>query len=423
MKTIAVIGLGYVGLPLALHFAKHFPVVGYDINELKITAYKNMVDPSDEVSYKEFEDAIPNFVPTTDITKISSADFIIIAMPTPVDHNNVPDFTCLIEASALVGAHMKQGATIIYESTVYPGATEEVCVPELEKASGKKWLEDFFIGYSPERISPGDKVMSLTKLTKIVSGDTEATLGNVASLYETIIEAGVFRAASVRVAEAAKVVENIQRDVNIALMNELSTIFHKLDLDTNEVVDAAASKWNFANYRPGLVGGHCIGVDPYYLIHKALTAGHTSPFLNQARVVNNSMSKFVARETTKHWESTTGKNVAILGLTFKENCMDIRNSKVFDLVFDYKLLGMNVYCFDPVADEEQVFDEYGVVMTRFEDIPVCDLVVLAAPHKQWTEENTAAMINKTIAGGVFADLKGRLDKSLFEYEPIKLWRL
>lgn len=421
MTKVAVIGLGYVGLPLALQFAKHFPTVGYDISETKIIAYRNMFDPSNEVSLEEFQDAYL-FEPTTDILAINDADFIIIAMPTPVDQNNVPDFECLISASELVGANMKAGAIVIYESTVYPGATEEVCIPVLEKASALKWKQDFFVGYSPERISPGDKVMSLTKLTKIVSGDTRETLGSVAELYETIITAGVYKAASIRVAEAAKVVENIQRDVNIALMNELSTIFHSLDLDTNEVIDAAASKWNFSNYRPGLVGGHCIGVDPYYLINKAATVGHAASFLNSTREVNNAMAKFVVRETTKNIEPA-GLKVAVFGLTFKENCSDIRNSKVFDLIYEYKSLGMEVYAFDYLANPAEVEHEYGIKMTNFDEIPCCDIVVLASPHKEWVELDAAELVRKTKFGGMFVDIKGKLNKEKFKSLPYSLWRL
>lgn len=421
MKKVAVIGLGYVGLPLALQFAKHFPTVGYDISETKIIAYRNMFDPSNEVSFEEFQDAYL-FEPTTDILAINDADFIIIAMPTPVDENNAPDFECLISASELVGANMKPGAIVIYESTVYPGATEEVCIPVLEKASAMKWKQDFFVGYSPERISPGDKVMSLTKLTKIVSGDTRETLGSVAELYETIITAGVYKAASIRVAEAAKVVENIQRDVNIALMNELATIFHSLDLDTNEVIDAAASKWNFSNYRPGLVGGHCIGVDPYYLINKAATVGHAASFLNSTREVNNAMAKFVVRETTKNFDPV-GKKVAVLGLTFKENCSDIRNSKVFDLIYEYKSLGMEVFAFDYLANAAEVEHEYGIKMTNFDEIPLCDLVVLASPHKEWVELDAAELVHKTKIGGTFVDIKGKLNPAMFTNLPYSLWRL
>jgi UDP-N-acetyl-D-glucosamine/UDP-N-acetyl-D-galactosamine dehydrogenase len=425
MKTIAVVGLGYVGLPLALQFGKHFRTIGYDINESKINAYKNYVDPADEVTYQDFEAAYPNFEPTTDIAKISEADFVIVAMPTPVDENKRPDFVPLKLATEAISGYIKEGATVIYESTVNPGATEEHCIPILERGSGMKWKQGFFIGYSPERISPGDKVMPLTKLKKIVSGDTEATLGNVAELYETIIEAGVYRAPSIAVAEAAKLVENIQRDVNIALMNELAYILREFGLDTNEVLDAAASKWNFSNYRPGLVGGHCIGVDPYYLIHPAKTKYHANlPIIEGARVVNEYAPYFVWNELLFKLGYREKLRVAILGLTFKENCRDVRNSKSFELYKMFDDVAHETYACDPVADAEDVKNEYGVAMTKLEDIPPCDIVILAAPHTEWlASEDVYKIINLTKPDGIFADIKGRIDRSLFKDAPFQVWRM
>ena len=422
MIHIAVIGLGYVGLPLAIEFGKHFPTIGYDISETKVASYLKHHDPSGELDTEEFNHSLL-FTPTTDITKIADADFIIIAMPTPVDNNNLPDFECLISASAMVGQHMKTGVTIIYESTVYPGATEEICVPVLENHSGLTWLKDFNIGYSPERISPGDKLRTLTKLTKVVSGDTWATLEIIVQLYETIIEAGVYRASSIRVAEAAKVVENIQRDVNIALMNELSTIFTKLDIDTNDVLDAASSKWNFANYRPGLVGGHCIGVDPYYLIHKAHSVGHVSTMLSGARTINNGMAKFIASQTLKNIESPSKLKVAILGLTFKEDCKDLRNSKVFDLIKEYIYTGADVYLHDPLVEDQEVFDEYSALPIDFDRIPMCDIIVLAAPHKELLALGEKTFIDLLKPNGMMVDIKGKLDRSAFEEAGKKIWRL
>jgi len=423
MKTIAVVGLGYVGLPLALQFAKHFPVVGYDIQEAKIEAYKNYVDPAGEVSYEDFEAAYPNFEPTTDIAKISAADYVIVAMPTPVDKNNNPDYTLLILATEAISGYIKEGSTVIYESTVNPGTTEERCIPVLERGSNMKWKEGFFVAYSPERISPGDKVMPLVKLKKIVSGDAGTTLENVAQLYETIIEAGVYRAPSIAVAEAAKIVENIQRDVNIALMNELSVVFHTLGLDTNEVLDAAASKWNFVNYRPGLVGGHCIGVDPYYLIKQAKDNHLLLPMIEGARVVNEYAVHFVWNELLYKIKYNPNISVAILGLTFKENCKDIRNSKAFELYRLFKDVAANVYAYDPVADAEEVQHEYGVTMTPFEDIPKCDIVVLAAPHTEWLAKNAKEIIDLTKPEGIFGDIKGRIDRSLFKDVPFQVWRM
>jgi UDP-N-acetyl-D-galactosamine dehydrogenase len=412
MTHIAVIGLGYVGLPLAIEFGKHFKTTGYDISTSKIEAYKNHVDPSGEVESSAFA-LSTNFNPTTDIAEIRDADFIIIAMPTPVDHNNIPDFECLITASAIVGQNMKAGSTIIYESTVYPGATEEICIPVLENHSGLTWQHTFNVGYSPERISPADKVMTLTKLCKVVSGDTTKSLEAIASLYEVIIEAGVYRASSIRVAEAAKVVENIQRDVNIALMNELSVIFSKLKLDTNDVIDAAASKWNFANYRPGLVGGHCIGVDPYYLIHKAHSVGHISTMLSGARTINNRMMEFVVKETLKDFTDSSKLTVGILGYTFKENCTDLRNSKVFDLADEYRSKVADVYLFDPLVDDSRTLA----------DLPKCDVLVLAVPHQILLEMDVKSFIEKLNDGGVMVDIKGKLDRNAFVDSGKKLWRM
>jgi UDP-N-acetyl-D-galactosamine dehydrogenase len=422
MTTIAVIGLGYVGLPLALEFGAHFFTIGYDISTSKIEAYFNNQDPSGEVGYEQFSRAI-YFTPTNNIENIKIADFIIIAMPTPVDENNIPDFECLVSASQLVGANMKKGCTVIYESTVYPGATEEICIPVLEQFSNMTWLTDFNVGYSPERISPGDKERTLTKIKKIVSGDTEETLGNVSALYETIITAGIYKASSIRVAEAAKVIENIQRDVNIALMNELATIFHKLKLDTNDVIDAASSKWNFVGYRPGLVGGHCIGVDPYYLIHKAGCVGHDSMFLKQSRFVNASMPRFIVEETLKGFETHEALTVAILGVTFKENCKDIRNSKVFELIQEYQKAGLIVYAHDPIADVAEVLHEYGVLNLSFENIPICDIVVLASAHKEFLEIDPQILISKVERHGVFVDVKSKMNQQDFEGKHLKLWRL
>ena len=421
MTQIAVIGLGYVGLPLAIEFGKHFTTIGYDISEAKINYYKSHIDPSGELESHEFVASL-GFQPTTEISEIRDADYIIIAMPTPVDENNVPDFDCLIQASRIVGANMKEGATVIYESTVYPGATEEICIPVLEEYSIMKWKEDFNVGYSPERISPGDKVRPLVKLKKIVAGDTGTTLGNVSRLYQTIIQAGVYEASSIRVAEAAKVIENIQRDVNIALMNELSTIFNKLGLDTNDVIDAAASKWNFSNYRPGLVGGHCIGVDPYYLINKAASVGHGASFLNTAREVNNGMAKHIVAETLKDIPKDQHLKVAILGLTFKEDCKDMRNSKVEDLVNEYSKYA-EVWIHDPLVSKKEIFDAYGDPGHSLEEIPQCDLVVVAVPHKELLALDIAAYKSLLMPHGLFVDVKGKFDRDVLAKEEIQVWRL
>lgn len=415
MTQIAVIGLGYVGLPLAIEFGKIFTTIGYDISDSKITSYKNKIDPSGEVSSDEFELAT-QLQFTTDITKIQSADFIIIAMPTPVDDQNNPDFECLISASTEVGKNMKPRSTVIYESTVYPGATEEICIPVLEQYSGLKWKQDFNIGYSPERINPGDKVRTLTTIKKVVSGDTEASLEAIATLYEQIITAGVFKASSIRVAEAAKVIENIQRDVNISLMNELAMIFNKIGIDTNEVIDAASSKWNFINYRPGLVGGHCIGVDPYYMIQKAKDVGYECQIISNARKVNNGMSKFIVDEALKHFPGKKNLHVGILGLTFKEDCKDMRNSKVEDLfgLFSLSSKISRITIHDDVATPIDVINSYDVEAIKFENIEVCDILVLAVPHEELVNKQSAEYIAKLTDSGLMIDVKGRLNRNDFE---------
>lgn len=343
--VIAVVGLGYVGLPLAVEFGKRHPTIGFDLSARKVEAYQRFEDPTGEVSSEQLR-AATQLTCTTDGAALKDADFIVVAVPTPIDEARRPDFFPLISSSETVGRHMKRGAIVVYESTVYPGATEDICVPVLEKFSGLKWKQDFHIGYSPERINPGDKLRTLTKIVKLVSGDTPETLAVVQKLYGDIIEAGVYAASSIRVAEAAKVIENTQRDLNIALMNELSLIFDKLDLDTQEVLAAAGTKWNFLPFRPGLVGGHCIGVDPYYLTHKAAMIGHHPQVILAGRRINDSMAAHVARSTVKRIVRRGGHagraRVIVLGLTFKENCADLRNSKVADLVRELEEFGCAV---------------------------------------------------------------------------------
>jgi UDP-N-acetyl-D-galactosamine dehydrogenase len=328
--TIAVVGLGYVGLPVAVEFGKKYPTIGFDLSQAKIAAYRGGVDPTGEVAREELR-AATGLRFTTDASELRAADFVVVAVPTPVDAAHQPDFGPLLGASASVGANLKHGATIVYESTVYPGATEEICVPVLEQHSGKKWKRDFFVGYSPERINPGDNQHTLTRITKVVSGDTPETLDRVASIYSSIVTAGVHRASSISVAEAAKVIENTQRDLNIALMNELALLFHKIGIDTTEVLEAAGTKWNFLPFRPGLVGGHCIGVDPYYLTHKADKLGYHPQVILAGRRINDGMGKYVAEQTVKQMiqagSPVKGAHVTVLGLTFKEDVPDIRNSR------------------------------------------------------------------------------------------------
>ncbi|MCX7218958.1 MAG: nucleotide sugar dehydrogenase, partial [Burkholderiales bacterium] len=352
MTIVGVVGLGYVGMPLAVEFGKKMRTIGFDLSEKKIASYQKFIDPTGELSTPELEAARYLSV-STDPSTLGQADYVVIAVPTPVDLAHNPDFTPLIGASVTVGKHMKRGAIVIYESTVYPGATEEVCIPVLEKHSGLKWKEDFHVGFSPERINPGDKEHTLTSILKIVSGDDADTLDKIAKLYETIIRAGVHRATSIKVAEAAKVIENTQRDLNIALMNELAIIFDMIGIDTLEVLQAAGTKWNFLNFRPGLVGGHCIGVDPYYLTHKADMLGYHPQVILAGRRINDGMAKFIAekvvKEIIKAGHHVKGCVVNVMGLTFKENCPDLRNSKLADMIFELQSYGVDVHIYDPLA--------------------------------------------------------------------------
>lgn len=422
--TVAVLGLGYVGLPLALAFAEKYKTIGYDRSETKIADYKNEKDPMGESSPSAFAAARADITFTTDPSALTQADMIIIAVPTPVDSAHNPDFSSLISASETVGKHMKSGATVVYESTVYPGATEEICVPLLEKHSDKTWKKDFFVGYSPERINPGDKERTLKTIIKVVSGDTPDTLNRVADLYGAIITAGIHRAPSIKVAEAAKVIENTQRDLNIALMNELAIIFHKLDIDTMDVLNAAGTKWNFLPFRPGLVGGHCIGVDPYYLTHKAEMMGYHPQVILAGRRINDGMAAYVAEQTIKQMIKADipikGTRVNVLGLTFKENCPDLRNSKVADLIFALRDYGCDVYVHDLLADPGEAMHEYGIALTKWEDMAPAQVCVLAVAH-EFYKLNKVDVLGKTLNKGLFVKIKP------IEIQPtnnnIKIWVL
>ncbi len=371
-SVVAVVGLGYVGLPLAVEFGKQFRTIGFDLSHAKIDAYTRHVDPTGEVSSEDLK-AATRLEVTTDAARLKDADFVVVAVPTPVDDAHNPDFSPLVGASTSVGRNLKPGAIVVYESTVYPGATEEICIPILERESGLTWKKDFFVGYSPERINPGDKERTLTKIVKVVSGDTPATLDTVAQMYGAVIKAGVYKASSIAVAEAAKVIENTQRDLNIALMNELSLIFHKIGIDTLEVLEAAGTKWNFLPFRPGLVGGHCIGVDPYYLTHKADKLGYHPQVILAGRRINDGMGKFIAEQTVKQMINTgspvKGAHVIVLGLTFKENCPDLRNSKVIDVIRELESYGCTVHVHDPVAEPDEAVHEYGVRLVPWEHLP------------------------------------------------------
>jgi UDP-N-acetyl-D-galactosamine dehydrogenase len=426
MSTIAVIGLGYVGLPLVVEFGKQIRTIGFDIAKSKVAACQRGSDPSRELTDAEVQ-AGQHAVYTDDPTLLAEADIIIVAVPTPVDDAHIPDFRPLIGASTSVGRHMKKGAIVVYESTVYPGATEEVCVPVLERESGLKWKRDFFVGYSPERINPGDKEHTLTKILKIVSGDSPETLDAVARLYEKIIVPGVHRASSIKAAEAAKVIENTQRDLNIALMNELAIIFDKLGIDTSEVLEAAGTKWNFLRFKPGLVGGHCIGVDPYYLTHKADMLGYHPQVILAGRRINDGMGKFIAEKTVKHMIAAgsivKGAKVNVMGLTFKEDCGDLRNSKVIDIIKELKSYGVDVHVTDPTADPEEAMHEYGVRLETWEALPQADAVVAAVAHKEYQAMSVQEIGRKLVPGGAFIDVKAAFDVGAIQAAGFKLWRL
>jgi UDP-N-acetyl-D-galactosamine dehydrogenase len=382
--VIAVIGLGYVGLPLVVEFGKRSRTIGFDIVTSKVDSCRGGVDPSRELSDAQMA-AATHAEYSADPAILAEADILIVAVPTPVDFAHNPDFGPLIGASNSVGQHMKKGAIVVYESTVYPGATEEVCIPVLERASGLKWKQDFFVGYSPERITPGDRQHMLTNVVKVVSGDTPHTLERVAALYEQIVEPGVHRCSSIKAAEACKVIENTQRDLNIALMNELAIIFDKIGIDTSEVLKAAGTKWNFLKFSPGLVGGHCIGVDPYYLTHKAETLGYHPQVILAGRRINDGMGKYIAEQTIKNMIAAgsyiKGARVNVLGLTFKEDCADLRNSKVGDVINELKTYGVEVFVHDPYADADEAMHEYGVRLFAWDELPRADAIVAAVSHQ------------------------------------------
>lgn len=424
--TVAIIGLGYVGLPLVVEFGRHMRTIGFDTAEMKVEACRNFIDPAAELSSDDLRSStLAEY--TTDPALIREADVVIVAVPTPVDAARKPDFSPLIGASATVGRHMKNGVTVIYESTVYPGATEEICIPILEKASGKKWKKDFFVGYSPERINPGDREHTLTKVTKVVSGDTPETLERVAALYEKIVLPGVYRTTSIKVAEASKVIENTQRDLNIALMNELAVIFNRLNIDTLEVLEAAGTKWNFLNFRPGLVGGHCIGVDPYYLTYKAEIIGYHPQVILAGRRINDDMGKFIAENMVKEIIQAGGQvknaRVNVLGFAFKENCADIRNTKVIDVVRELESFGIDVLVHDPVANSNESIHEYGLPLVSWGDLPEAEALVVAVAHDEFIHMNIDVLLSKLRKGGCFIDIKAKFNRDVLEKKGARVWRL
>ena len=426
MSVVAVVGLGYVGLPLAVEFGKKFRTIGFDLSAEKVANYRRHVDLMGEISSEEFQAASQLSV-TTDPRDLAQADAIIVAVPTPIDAARQPDFAPLVGASTTVGKHMKRGALVVYESTVYPGATEEVCIPILEKNSGMKWLKDFNVGYSPERINPGDKEHTLTRITKVVSGDSPESLGRVADLYGAVVKAGVYRASSIKVAEAAKVIENTQRDLNIALMNELSIIFRKIGIDTLEDLQAAGTKWNFLPFRPGLVGGHCIGVDPYYLTHKAEMLGYHPEVILAGRRINDDMGKFIAEQTVKelirNGHAVRDAKVNVLGLTFKEDVPDLRNSRVIDVINELRSFGVEVRVHDPVPDPKDAMHEYGIELVPWDALPRADALIAAVAHKRFMQIPLDQLTAKLVPGGCFMDVKARFDTAALRAAGVSVWRL
>ncbi len=425
--TIAIIGLGYVGLPLAVEFGKKVPTLGLDLSTEKVAAYRRHIDPNGEVSKQDLQ-AATQLQCHTDPAVLQEADFIIIAVPTPLGVAHQPDLTPLIKSSETVGKHLKRGAIVVYESTVYPGATEEVCIPILEKHSGLKWKQDFWVGYSPERINPGDTERTVTKIVKVVSGDTASTLDKVAEVYDSIITAGVYKASSIKVAEAAKVIENTQRDLNIALMNELAIIFDFVGIDTLEVLKAAGTKWNFLSFRPGLVGGHCIGVDPYYLSHKAEILGYHPQVILAGRRINNGMAAYVAQQTIKQMigngTNIKGAKVIVLGLTFKENCSDLRNSQAADVVKELQDFGCEVHVHDPQAEPEQALHEYGITLSEWGQLPQnADAIVAAVSHAEYTTQPVTNLLALLKPGCVFIDIKSAYSPEAITAAGACLWRL
>ena len=425
-RTIAVVGLGYVGLPLAVEFGKKFRTIGVDLSAEKVACYRKHYDPTGEVSSDDLKAATLLEV-GTDPTALKEADFVIVAVPTPVDDAHQPDFSPLVSSSRAVGQNLKQGAIVVFESTVYPGATEEVCIPIIEQHSGKQWKKDFFVGYSPERINPGDKERTVTKIVKVVSGDTPETLAVVAEVYGSVITAGVFPASGIKVAEAAKVIENTQRDLNIALMNELAIIFDKIGIDTLEVLQAAGTKWNFLPFRPGLVGGHCIGVDPYYLTHKAQKLGYHPEVILAGRRINDGMGKFIAEQTIKllvrNGHPIKDCPIIVLGLTFKEDCPDLRNSRVIDVIRELESYGAKVIVHDPVAEHREAQHEYGVDLVAWEQLPKAAAIVAAVGHAEFKARPTSDFVAKLKTGGVMTDVKSMLDAPSFAAQGINIWRL
>ncbi len=423
---IAVIGLGYVGMPLAYEFARKVRTIGFDVNEKKIELYKRGIDVTNEIGNGRLSDSPLTF--TSEEEEIKGAGFFIVAVPTPIDSSKRPDLNALTHASRIVGRNLSRGSIVVFESTVYPGVTEEICIPILEKESGLKCGEGFKAGYSPERINPGDRVHTVTRILKIVSGCDEEALEEIAKIYGLIVETGVYRAQSIKVAEAAKVIENAQRDINIAFMNELSVIFHKLGIDTRAVLDAAATKWNFLRFEPGLVGGHCIGVDPYYLSYKSELIGYHPQIILSGRRINDDMGKYVAENTVKQiiqaGKPVLKSKILVMGITFKENVADIRNSRVMDIISELKEYGVQVMVSDPVADSGETFREYGIRLSDLDRIKEVDAIILAVAHREYANIPLEELKAKfTDHHYILMDVKGIYDKEQAEKNGFMYWSL
>ncbi len=429
-SKLAVVGLGYVGLPLAVEFGKKISTIGFDVKEKRINELNQGIDLTNETSSGDFKSA-RSIEFTADPAKLKTAGFIIVAVPSPINKNKQPDFFYLSSASEMVGKNLQKGAIVVFESTVYPGVTEEICVPIIEKHSGLECGVDFRIGYSPERINPGDKEHDVTSIIKIVSGMDKKTLEDVADVYALIIRAGLYRAKSIKCAEAAKVIENVQRDLNIALVNELSIIFHKLDIDTKAVLEAAGTKWNFIKMQPGLVGGHCIGVDPYYLTHKAEEIGYHPQVILSGRRINDSMGKYIAEQTIKKLieadKIVKGSNVLVMGITFKENVSDIRNSKVIDVIIELQEYGVNIQVIDPLALPEDIKKEYGIDLVEYSPEIKADGMVIAVSHNEFKKTLTVGSITSHLSGadgrGVVMDIKALFEPEDFNHSNVLYWRL
>lgn len=427
-EKIALVGLGYVGMPIAVEFSKHANVIGFDINKAKVEAYRRGEDPTQEVGGEVIKCCSVEW--TYDEKKLSEAKFIIVAVPTPINADTTPDLSPVVGSSTIVGRNLQKGSIVVYESTVYPGVTEEVCVPILEKESGLKCGVDFKVGYSPERINPGDKLHRLTNIKKIVSGMDAETLEEVAGVYQIVVEAGVHKASSIKVAEAAKVIENSQRDINIAFMNELSIIFNKMGIDTLEVLEAAGTKWNFLPFKPGLVGGHCIGIDPYYLTYRAEQFGYHSQIILAGRRINDDMGKYIAEQTVKQLiaadKPIRKARIGILGMTFKEDCPDVRNSKVNDIIFELNEYGIVPIVCDPVADKDDVKKFYGVELVELSQMKDLDCLIIAVAHKDFknmTLDELIGMLKTDGSKGVVVDVKGIRKRKEFEDLGCSYWRL